>query len=98
MSESLDMKICIHNNCDCQGRVEWEHVWLYAGKQIQEEWAIIPCCYMHHRGGKLDKDFNRYQSLLKAIKIFGDLEYICNKYPKKDWKQIYSFLSKKYAR
>jgi hypothetical protein len=52
---------------------------------------------MHHRGGKLDKDFNRYCSLLKAIRIYGSLDYICNKYPKKDWRQEFSFLSKKYA-
>ena len=98
MAEDGSMTRCIHRNSDCSGRVEWEHVWIYSGKQIQKEWAIVPCCYMHHRGGKLDKDFNRYCSLLKAIKIYGSLEEICKEYPRKDWKQIYSFLNKKYAK
>lgn len=96
MASNGTMARCVHHNSECSGRVEWEHVWVYSGKQIQAEWAIIPCCYMHHRGGKLDKDFNRYCSLLKAIEIYGSLDYICQKYPRKDWKQYWNYLKNKY--
>jgi hypothetical protein len=83
------MKLCIHNNEECSGRIEWEHAWTYAGKQINEIWAIVPVCYMHHRGGKLDKDYNRYVSLLRASE--EDLK----KYPRKNWKQIKNKLKNK---
>jgi len=32
----------------CAGRVTREHALIYAGKKIQEKWAIIPCCAAHH--------------------------------------------------
>lgn len=100
LSESQDMKVCIHNNSDCSGRVEWEHAWTYAGKQIQEEWAIIPCCTYHHRGKGLDKDFNRYKSLMKVkdiIKQDPGIDVFL-RYPKKNWLQEYNFLKEKYEK
>lgn len=99
LSECFDMKVCVHNNCECQGRIEWEHVWLYSGKQIQEDWAIIPCCFYHHRGNGLDKDFNRYCSLKKANEINKNGIQDCyTKYPKKDWLQLWSYLKEKYEK
>lgn len=32
----------------CGGRVTREHSLIFAGKKIQEKWAIIPCCAKHH--------------------------------------------------
>lgn len=32
----------------CEGRVTREHALIFAGKKIQERWAIIPCCAAHH--------------------------------------------------
>lgn len=70
---------------NCHGRITWEHAWTYAGKQIQEKWAIIPLCEYHHDvcsyqdKGALDKQENQRLSLLRATK--EDLK----KYPKKDW-------------
>lgn len=32
----------------CGGRVTREHALIFAGKKIQEKWAIIPCCAKHH--------------------------------------------------
>lgn len=98
MADSGEMLVCVHNNCDCEGRVEWEHSWLYAGKRINEKWAIIPCCYMHHRGGLLDKDYNRYCSLKKAFKLYGDLRELFKKYPKKNWIQEWAYLKQKYEK
>lgn len=96
LAESVEMKTCIYNNTECKGRVEWEHAWTYAGKQIQEAWAIIPVCTYHHRGAGLDKDYNRFRSLLKAQKITrGGLD-ICIKYPRKEWPQLWKYLSNKF--
>lgn len=81
---------CIHGS-GCSGRVEWEHSFLYAGHQIQEAWAIVPCCTYHHRGDGLDKDYNRYRALVRA-----DLDDLCRRMPKKDWRQEFKYLSNKY--
>jgi hypothetical protein len=35
-------------NHECQGQITWEHALTYAGRQIQERFAIIPLCEFHH--------------------------------------------------
>lgn len=78
-------KKCARANSQCAGRITWEHCWIYAGRQINERWAIIPICAFHHAvdefqdGGDLDKNENKRISLLRATE--EDLA----KYPKKDW-------------
>lgn len=46
--------------------IEWEHVITFAGRQLQKKWAIIPICWLVHRGGKLDKEINEWISLNRA--------------------------------
>lgn len=72
-------KFCARANSDCDGRITWEHVWIYASKQIQEKWAIIPLCWYHHLGTGLDKSINEMVSIGRAT--IADLK----RYPKKDW-------------
>lgn len=36
---------------NCHGRLTKEHVFMYAGRQIQELWAIIDLCEYHHAVG-----------------------------------------------
>ena len=81
-------KCCITGSSN----VSWEHCWLYGPSQINEKWAIVP----------LDRELNtshppkevkekcRLISLRRATK--EDLA----KYPKKNWMQIYKYLSEKY--
>jgi len=75
----------------CGGRMTKEHALIYAGKQIQEEWAIIDLCWNHHLGKNLDKRKNEWLALQKATD--EDLA----KYPKKDWQQMKSYLQTIYA-
>lgn len=35
----------------CDGRVTWEHAIIYAGRQLNEKWAIVPLCERHHGVG-----------------------------------------------
>ena len=69
----------------CSGKIQWHHVWIYAGRQINEPWAIVGACESHHeevgRGGIVLEAFQKV-SLSRATD--EDLR----KYPKKDWKQI----------
>lgn len=63
--ELLDDHNC--EACPLTGKlIEWEHAFIFAGKQIQEKWAIIPICYLVHRGGMLDKELNEWLALNRA--------------------------------
>ncbi len=46
--------------------IEWEHAIIFAGKQLNEEWAIVPICYYSHRGGGLVKEINVWIALNRA--------------------------------
>lgn len=47
LPKEFDMETCV--NCGCEGS-EWNHVWKYAGRQINEIWSIVPLCTFCHRG------------------------------------------------
>lgn len=85
------MARCIYNDANCSPVIEWEHALLYQGKQINEAWAIVPCCTFHHRGAGLDKQYNQFRALQRATE--KDLA----KYPKADWQTLRNYLFKKYG-
>lgn len=88
------MKFC----CLCgTSNPEWEHCWIYAGRQINEWWAIIPLCYDHHRGrmsGHETKERGKYISLKRAMEKGEDLNQF---YPRVDWGQQFIYLTSKYG-
>lgn len=45
---------------------EWEHTLTFAGKRLNEPWAIISICWLTHRGGLLDKQKNIWIALNRA--------------------------------
>lgn len=73
---------------ECMGRVTYEHCWMYAGRQIQEKFAIIPLCIHHHLGSGLNKKKNRWYSINK---MSSEDE---KKYPKINWKRERIILNK----
>ena len=85
-------KKCSREDYNCSGRITWEHAFIYKN-QIQEKWAIIPLCWHHHLGSGLDKEINHYIALKRA-----DINDLCKRMPKKDWKQILNYLENKYAK
>lgn len=80
----------------CRGRITFEHAIQYAGRQVNEKWAIIPLCAYHHEvdefqdGGDLQKDLNHFFAIQRATD--DDLA----KYPRKDWNQLKKYLNEKY--
>ena len=46
--------------------IEWEHAIRFKGPKLNEIWAIIPICYLVHRGGKLNKEINVWIALNRA--------------------------------
>ena len=56
----------------CGGRITWEHAIIYAGRQVNARWAIVPiCAYAHSVDGYqdrgiLDKEINVWLALNRA--------------------------------
>lgn len=92
IAEDLYYKKCARSNCDCNGRITLEHAFIYAGKQINEKWAIIPLCVYHHLGDGLIKKLNQYIALSRA-----DIDDLCRRMPKKNWQQEYKYLTSIYG-
>ena len=96
LAEDPYYKRCARHGKECRGRITWEHAFIYAGKQIQEKWSIIPLCEFHHAvcrfqdSGDLNKEYNQYIALKRATQ--EDLA----KYPKKNWEQLKKYLYEKY--
>ena len=95
----LDPKMKICAICKASP-VQWHHVWIYAGKQIQEEWAILPACLKHHNEATPHK--NGYKPEIREkfeyLSLFYGLELAQRDYPKTDWQQKFDYLESKYER
>lgn len=75
MSVDPSYKICSLSGTpghECGGSVTWEHAIIYAGKKIQEKWAIIPLCERGHAvnrfqdAGTMNKELNEWVALNRA--------------------------------
>lgn len=90
LAEDEWMKKC----CYCSiTPVEWDHALKYAGKQINEWYAIVPLCTQHHRGenGTISKEVRDFTELLA---ITRGLEHLQKQYPKTAWLQRKQYLEK----
>lgn len=82
-----EYKLCVlgdtfPDGMNCSGRITWEHAILYAGKQVQERWAIIPLCVYHHLGNGLNKRWNKQYAMSRAT------EEDKKKYPRLNWEPL----------
>lgn len=73
---------------ECKGRLmnpEWHHVWTYAGRQIDEPWAIVAACTQHHEMVKSQASVRMaFEAASLSLATPEDLA----KYPRKNWRQI----------
>ena len=72
-------QICARLGEDCSGPLTWEHALLFAGRKVQDKFAIVFLCWYHHLGAGLDKRWNIRKALTQATP--EDLK----KYPKNTW-------------
>jgi len=88
------------NDHECGGRLTFEHVWKYAGRQVNEPWAIITLCeWAHSLGpymgtGGLDKRINEYLSRRHLLDLTPDeFDATRLKYPRlfDNWPAIIQF-------
>ena len=64
--------------------LEWHHVWTYAGKQINEKWAIVPLKKSKH------DEFDSNGSLrckVRSISLKRATDEDLRKYPRMNWDQ-----------
>lgn len=72
-------RLCARNEAlhdhECQGDpirgangrvIEWEHALYFAGKQLQEKFAIVPLCWWAHRGPGMNKNLAEWIALNRA--------------------------------
>ncbi len=61
---------------NCEGRLTKEHAIIYAGKQLQAEWAILDICEFHHGVNNFqDKgDLNKEKHVWIALNRASDDE------------------------
>lgn len=46
--DSYYKKCCLAGVDECSGRIEWHHSLQFKGRQLQEKFAILPLCHLHH--------------------------------------------------
>ncbi len=65
-------KCCRAEDGGCDGRITFEHAIIFAGRQVQKKWCILPLCTYHHAvnehqdGGNLIKAKNVWIALNRA--------------------------------
>jgi hypothetical protein len=70
---------CVHASEECAGRIEWDHVFTYAGRQLNEIWAILPTCHWHH------VHIAQYRKESERIACSRATPEDLAKYPRRDW-------------
>jgi len=87
-----------HDEGDCSGGLTKEHALIYAGKQIQELWAILDICEYHHAinqyqdGGNLDKKKHEWIAMSRMTNIDKA------KYSKRNWNKELTLLESIYGK
>lgn len=88
------MKIC--HNCGSIKNIEWNHALIYAGKQINELFAIIALCSYCHRGNN-GTIFKNAKDKCELFAIENGLGVLKVKYPRQNWEQRLKYLKSLYA-
>lgn len=82
------MKVCAVAHFgfgECEPKIEWDHVWIYAGRQINEPWAIIGVCSRHHR--LKDSEWLVRDAIQRASLRLATSEDLA-RYPRRNWAQL----------
>lgn len=58
-------KCCLSKVSECEGVIQWHHNLIYAGRQVNEVFCILPLCEKHHR----DANVKKVKDLLNLIML-----------------------------
>ena len=90
MEDDEFYKRCALHLFTCSESVEWHHVFQYGGSSIQEKWAIVPACKLHH---DMVKTSNEVRESFERIALSRATKEDLEKYPNKDWAQLKEYLN-----
>lgn len=79
---------------ECSGRIQWHHVWTYAGRQIDEAWAIVGVCEYHHE--QVNGNGTVRQACQLASLELATPEDLA-KYPRMTWYHLKAILQRRFA-
>lgn len=88
----------VFHDHECQGRITWEHALTYAGRQVDEAFAIVKICAWAHDvdefqdGHNLDKEKNMYIALSQAT------DEDMARYPRAGWILRRQWLARKFGK
>ncbi len=93
IAEDPFMKKCCYRDCK-KTEVEWNHTLMYAGRQVNTWYAIVPLCTEHHRGnnGTIYNDVKEWCELITYMRGGAELDKDC---PKMSWRQHKQYLTEK---
>lgn len=75
-------KCCLEGIVEgCGGRIEWHHNLIYAGKQRNHPWCILPVCHDHH----MQADSKLIKPTLNKIMISRATPEDLLEYPKRNF-------------
>lgn len=77
-------KCCLSFMGFCGGRVEWHHNLIYAGRQVNEKWCIVPVCHNHH----MRAENKEVKKQLDRVMMSRATEKDLKQFPRKDWAQL----------
>lgn len=86
----------------CKGRITIEHAIIYAGRQVNEKWGLVPICAYHHEvdqyqdGGGMNKELNMMVALNRATDEDLDKMAGGDKTKSAYYKQQRKYLNEKY--
>ncbi len=104
MADDLYYKVCCLTGIKTE-KIDFHHVFQYGqgggkGGQINEKWNILPIIWRKHsQYGDKDsvhncletREFCMYLAMRRTT-----LQYLCEHFPKKNWKQIWIYLQTRY--
>lgn len=74
-------KCCLTSYGGCSGRIEWHHNLIYAGRQQNHKWCILPICHQHH----MKAENHEIRVILDKIMILRATPEELAEYPKRTW-------------
>lgn len=107
--EALKEEICaqlLHGFClrrlalkdhICEGRITWEHALIYAGRQINEVWAIVELCAKAHSVDRFQDTGIMVKTISEWIAINRMSPEDEEKYPRFNWAQRRAYLNSLYG-
>jgi protein involved in ribonucleotide reduction len=81
MANDAYYKKCCIADWNCNGNIEWHHNFIYAGRQQNHKWCILPLCHTHH----MKAENKQIKSELDMIMISRATPEELAEYPKRKW-------------